>query len=265
MKTGVCDHGGFQIEYFLNDDLAVGSIVKGTEWEPHILRFVAAHGFSNVIDVGANFGYHTLFFSRVASGNVYAFEPQQQNYTLLHGNIARNGVSNVVLYRMACGDKHETVRMPLITTTAMTNMGDFTPNCIANKSYFTEVSAVPLDSLDLPSIDLIKIDVQGYEVKVLNGARQTIGRYKPTLIVEFESHQMVKTQSSVEALIQCIRGMGYYIFYLDYQYPSDHVCVHVDKLDAFREKFKANIFEHRDDNGVNHNVRFGINEKISLR
>jgi len=264
MKTGVCEHRGFQIEYFLNDDLAISSIAKGTDWEPHILRFMQAHGVSNVIDVGANFGYHTLFFARLASGNVYAFEPQQQNYELLRKNIAHNSVSNAVVYNLACGDTKETVRMPLITTTDMINMGDVTPNRTENAVESTEVDAVPLDSLDLPPIDCIKIDVQGYEVKVLNGARQLINQYKPTMIVEFEDHQMVKTQSSVEELIRCIREMGYYIFYLEYQYPSDHVCVHVDKLDSFRETFKDNIVPHTDDNRINKNIHFGINEKIRI-
>ena len=264
LKKATSHHGEFIIEYFPNDCLAAGTVAVGKEWEPHILSFSKEHGFENAIDIGANFGYHTLFFSKIATGKVYAFEPQTQNYELLTNNIHHNKISNVVLYDKACSDKIEYVKMPLISTTNMINMGDFTPNVMVSSKH-TIANAIPLDHLDLPKIDLIKIDVQGYEIKVLNGARSLISNYKPTLIIEFEQHQLIKTGSSVYELIQTIRGLGYFIFYLEYQYPSDHVCVHNDNLAAFNEKFKDSIFDHVDDNDINHNIHFGINKKIKIK
>ncbi len=54
-----------------------------------------------------------------------------------------------------------------------------------------------------------------------------------------------------------------YVF-LDYSYPSDHVCVHKDKLDDFNKLFEQNIFPHTTNNIVNHNINLGINKKICV-
>jgi hypothetical protein len=108
-----------------------------------------------------------------------------------------------------------------------TNMGDFTPNQTFGFNY-TSVKTVLIDNMGFPQIDFIKIDVQGWEKKVLSGAINTLRNYKPVLIVEFENFQLEKTKTTCGELFQFIRDNNYHIFYLDYEYPSDHVCVHND-------------------------------------
>ena len=75
---------GLRFKYFINDCMALSSVGVKKEWEPHITKFTQLYNslfnIKNIIDIGANFGYHTLLFSQVCSENVYAFEPQSQSY-----------------------------------------------------------------------------------------------------------------------------------------------------------------------------------------
>lgn len=265
IPTRTVEHEGFTIEYFHNDCLAVNSIEKGKRWESHIVDFVhALPPLHTVVDVGANFGYHTLFFARHAQ-TVIALEPQVQNYTLLHKNVhTHNKLTNVHTIPQACGDSLNLVYLPMIAADAPypVNMGDFT--LASSSTTGTHVTTVaPLDSIPFHTrVDLIKIDVQGWECHTLHGAVKTITRDAPILIVEFETHQLVKTGTTCAALASLIRDMGYTIFFLDYTYPSDHVCVHASQLDEFRTRFASWIQPHTKDNSVNNNVNFGVTEKL---
>lgn len=268
----IIKHNDYSIEYFINDCLAKNSIAKGIIWEPHILEFAKfyneKYNLQNIIDVGANLGYHTLFFSSLVKnkGLVFSFEPQNQNYELLINNIYNNNIDNVVVYNQACSNNFKIIQIPIMDTTRENNMGDFTPNIINNYNILGthKSSSVTLDSINFPKIDMIKIDVQGYEKFVLEGSQNLITKNRPIIIIEFEYHQLVKTNITVLELISYIRNLDYYIFYLDYEYPSDHVCVPNEKLEEFKIIFTDYIREHSTDNMVNHNILFGINMKISM-
>lgn len=260
---------GIKFQYYKNDDMAQSSIALQKEWEPHITQFVKLYHnefpIQNLIDVGANFGYHTLLFSSIIQGNVYAFEPQLQNFQLLENNIKINDIQNVVAYNFACGDEQCDIKMPLITKNMEhVNMGDITPNVSIGDHHFTMTKSVLLDEMDFTSkeIDFIKIDVQGWEKKVLIGCQDILRTHKPLLIVEFEWFQLEKTGITCQELFDWIRHHDYYIFYLEYEYPSDHVCVHLDKLQEFRNKFDAYILPHNTENHINNNIECGVTEKI---
>jgi FkbM family methyltransferase len=272
MKSKIVAHEGFLIEYFENDCLAKSSIEVGKRWEPHILDFIRFYrqviGIKNIIDIGANFGYHTLFFSREVEregGIVFSFEPQIQNYTLLYRNIQHNLVKNVQIIQQACSDKLEVVFLPLFNPEAhqMINMGDLTP--LQSSWPGAQIAtSIPIDSLPLPPIDVIKVDVQGWELGALRGAKNLIERDRPLLIVEFEEHQLRKTGNTCSGLAALLRTLGYQIFFLDYQYPSDHICVHVSKVGKFREVFHKHIKDHSELNSVNRNIEYGVTEKLSF-
>jgi FkbM family methyltransferase len=260
------------MEYFKNDAMARDSIGKDIKWEPHVSKFVELYNDSfpihNIIDVGANFGYHTLFFSKnvAENGFVYAFEPQIQNFNLLYKNIKVNDIDNVILHNKACSDINDVVKMPMIKKdSGIVNMGDMTVNWIDTSQLYCDVESIMLDDIKFPEISLIKLDVQGWESKVLNGAKKLIKKYKPTLIVEFEHYQFmrVKDGGTCDDLAKLIKDMGYNIFYLEYEYPSDHICIHDDNLKEFNEQFGNYILPHTERNDVNDNISF-TNKKIKL-
>ncbi len=207
-----------------------------------------------------------LFFSEKVKNNggyVFAFEPQQQNYNLLKNNIKRNNINNAILFNFACGNTNEIIQMPIINENSNLNMGDFTPNYNLKKENSITCS-VSLDSMYFPKIDLIKIDVQGWETKVLQGAEQLLKVDNPILIIELEEVCLNRVGTSCQNLVEYIRSLDYEIFFLDYIYPSDHVCVHKSMINTFEEIFKPYIFDHTESNSVNRNIEIGINRKIKM-
>lgn len=269
-------HNGFVIEFFPQDFLGANTVGKGVLWEPHILAFINREEsrLRHIIDVGANLGYHTLAFSRVVGeeGRVFAFEPQPQNFQLLERNVhIHNGLKNVDAYHIGCAREPTTAMIPLMNlddrtpTNPHINMGDFTLSLDGHTSpSYANVACMPLDAFDFPAIDLIKIDVQGMEVDVLEGARQLMARDRPTIIIELESHQLQKMGKTCGDVVDLLRSMEYEVYYLDYEYPSDHVCVHKDRVRDFEERFRDVIFPHTTTNEINHNVELGIHKKIVL-
>ena len=269
METAITEEiFGIKYKYFINDCIASSSIAIKKEWESHIRKFTQVYNtlynIKNIIDIGANFGYHTLLFSRECSMHVYAFEPQIQNFQLLEDNIKMNNIKNIISYNYACGDENCEIKMPFFDNNCERNMGDITPNidCVNN---FSITKSVALDKIIFPSkIDFIKIDVQGWEKKVLLGMQEILKTHKPLLIFEFENFQLLKTNTSCEELFNFIREQNYYIYFLDYYYPSDNICVHNDNLEDFKIKFKEFIFPHTENNGINNNLLYGVNEKIVI-
>ena len=130
-------------------------------------------------------------------------------------------------------------------------MGDITPNVGINNNFSIAKSIILDEQNFLHNIDLIKLDVQGWEKKVLMGAKNLLKTHKPILIIEFEGFQLIKTNTTCKDLFNFIRQQNYYVFYLEYEYPCDHVCVHNDNLEDFRLKFKHYIFPHTQNNNLN--------------
>ena len=220
METKITKILDLKYEYFAKDCMAGSCIGINKVWEPHITNFVKLYNniykIQNIIDVGANFGYHTLLFSREVTEKVYAFEPQIQNFQLLKNNVNHNNINNIELFNFACGDTICDIKMSLIpNNTENVNMGDFTPNLLKTNN-FSETKSILLDEMNLPQIDLIKIDVQGWEKKVLLGASNILEKYKPVLIVEFEECMLNKTNTSSKQLFTFLRKIK--ILYLSFVY-----------------------------------------------
>lgn len=258
----------FKYRYYLQDLLSVNSIGLSKTWEPHILKFSQMYlnefKNKNIVDIGAHFGYHTLNFAKLTNGQVYSFEPQPQNYNLLKLNAKINNLQNIYPMMIGLSSKNESSKIPLVLKTKEKgNMGDFTINNLTS-NFYSKIKSRTLDSFNYKDISLIKIDVQGWEKKVLKGAKNTINLNKPLLIIEFEKHQLLKSNTSVEELISYIRKLNYHIFYLEYSYPSDHICVHKSQLDQFRSDYEKYIFKHTDSNPINKNLELGIDEKIQI-
>ena len=104
-------------------------------------------------------------------------------------------MDNVTVYNNACGDEEIYVNLPVMPSNIKNwNIGDFTPNIIYNGLNYSSTKSVVLDDMNYENIDLIKIDVQGWEKKVLQGLTSLISTNKQLLIVEFEEHQLKKNK-----------------------------------------------------------------------
>jgi len=151
--------------------------------EKRFLRSVVRDD-SIVADVGANQGLYTLWLARVAtSGHVYAFEPDPDLFQCLEQNVRNNQLTNISTIRAAAGNCSGT----LAFTTNGLNRGD---NRIDAKAlHDTDTQQVPAVILDEiishQRLDLLKVDVQGFEIEVLLGAQKTL-KASPAVTIVFE-------------------------------------------------------------------------------
>jgi len=137
-----------------------------------------------VVDVGANVGRYTCFMSRCVGeqGRVLAFEPILESFSLLTANVRRCRAVNVSLYNLALSSENVIANMA-VPDVEQTRLSNYYQAHIAPSG--TPVLCTTLDSLALPhAVRLIKIDAEGHDLQVLEGAQRTIQRDRPVIIVE---------------------------------------------------------------------------------
>ena len=173
----------------LTNDAYVGvALAKYGEYgaaEQVFFKFASRGGAS--IDCGANLGAHSLFMARNFS-SVYAFEPQELIFRLLCANLA--GYNNAYPIRACVGNTDTVISMPVLDYGALNNFGGFgkylkdVPESVPR----TDVQVRMLDHIAPimaeQQIDLVKIDVEGMESEVIEGAMALIDKFKPVLYVE---------------------------------------------------------------------------------
>ena len=178
-----CRHGMFM--YNRNDTFVGKSLDLYGEWgeaELHILR-PTIQPRSIVLDIGANIGSHTIPFARWVgpSGRVYAYEPQRLAFQMLCANAAMNALTNVFPLHAGAGKARSVCHLPEADPRRPDNIG---ARPMVERRDGVPVDVIPVDDLALPACHLIKIDVEGMEVAVLEGSRATICRCLPVLFVE---------------------------------------------------------------------------------
>lgn len=163
------------------------AIINDGFWEPHVelvLRRLLKTG-SVFVDIGANVGWHTALASSVvgADGQVYAIEPNPDNCRLIAHTIDRNGLSNVHLLPIALGESNGFAAF----RSAIGSNGGFL-NHDERETLDPNVTIVPtmrFDDLNIPRVDVVKIDVEGAEPIVFRGGTKTIERDHPAVVFEF--------------------------------------------------------------------------------
>ena len=163
-----------------------------------------------VVDVGANIGYYMLMLERFMSGQgrIVCFEPEPDNLRELRGNVKRNGLQNVDVFGCAVGSWCGRVSLsPGING----RVGDGSQGDV-------DVELVTLDSVIDSAVDVVKIDVEGYEGHVLWGAQRIIERERPALFVEVHPWLLAKGCSVLE-IVRFLRA--YYDELEVYEAPAD--------------------------------------------
>lgn len=168
-------------------------------WEPYLFQE------SIVVDVGANFGAHTSAFAkRSPFGAVFAIEPQRMLYNMLCGSIALNGWTHVHAKHVAVGRITGHVNVPPIDYRGFGNFGGLE---LGKKQEGEPVPVIRLDDLQLTRADFLKIDVEGMELDVLVGGRETIKRCRPVMSVEADREEQVPQ------LIERLREWNYRLWW----------------------------------------------------
>src|SRR5262245_28252003 len=186
-------------DVYIGKSLALNGIYSEDEVE--LWRKIIRPG-DTVIDAGANIGVSALPLAQLvgSGGCVHAYEPQPELFALLQQNIKQNLIKNITARQVAVGDKACEALMPALAEVEDRNYGG-----IALGSGGESVSVVTLDDEQIISkIRLIKIDVEGMEQEVLQGAQELIARDRPVLYVEDLFH--------TEKVHAALRRLRYFLF-----------------------------------------------------
>jgi FkbM family methyltransferase len=165
-------------------------------------------------DVGANIGYYATLMAQAApSGEVHSFEPVPLNWHLLSLNVLINGFQNVMSNNIALGDRQGRVAFSAASDGAYSSM---VPTGRRSESARIEVEVDTLDAYiharGIKRVDVLKVDVEGAEGLVLQGARRLLSdparRPRITMLELFDANH-VPYQTSIGEIIRQMAEFGY--------------------------------------------------------
>ncbi|HWS49272.1 MAG TPA: FkbM family methyltransferase [Candidatus Methanoperedens sp.] len=166
--------------WYRKDDKFIGQRIALGKYEQYETALMVSqiNSKSVCVDVGANVGYYTFLMARRAK-RVFAFEPDKECFEILKKNVSENNLKNVTIFNLALSNKKE--KKYLIKD--CDNLG----NSRIDEKNGLLINTDTLDNLLINEqiIDLIKIDVQGWETEVIDGAKKIIERDRPTLFLEY--------------------------------------------------------------------------------
>lgn len=171
------------------------------------------------VDIGAHHGTYAIRAARAVGqeGVVVAIEPNPISVKRLEANLAKNGLTNVRLYNLACGDKESTLTLFLAdpANTGMTSLSaQLTWGSGATGGLRSvDVPVKPLDrileGLQGRKIAVIKIDTEGAETMILRGSAETIRTHSPAIVLEELPQALAAMGSSMRELEELLNSFGY--------------------------------------------------------
>ncbi len=186
-------------------------------FEPETVRLVREliRPGAVVVDVGACLGFYTLLAAQLAGpgGVVYAFEPDPRNVRWLHHNLRINHCQNVTVVPSAVSDAPGVRQLFL----HQSDPSQSSLHTTARRARRIPVQTVTLDGvLDGRRVDLIKLDIEGGELRALKGLRQTItSNPQMRLLVELNPRALGCAQVSESALVSWLEAAGFSMVRLD--------------------------------------------------
>jgi len=163
----------------------------------------------NSIDIGANKGVYTYYLSQL-SRSVFAYEPNPD----LAKFLSKASLSNVTVYSIALSNQTgaATLAIPLVDAFEYDQLGSLKLDTTSAKMKTFDVPLRRLDDQGHTNIGFIKIDVEGHEEAVIDGAIELITQQRPTLIVEIE--QKHHTDKDIAEIFSKVLALGYEGFFL---------------------------------------------------
>ncbi|MEQ8410446.1 MAG: FkbM family methyltransferase [Erythrobacter sp.] len=158
------------------------------------------------VDIGANMGIYSYFFSK-HFGRVEAFEPLRE----VTYRLRALGSGKVRVHDVALSDRQGTLRfnIPLVGGKPNAQLASLEPR--GDPCEVREVEVRTVDSYGFTEVDLMKIDVEGHEEKVIKGALATITSCRPVLLIEIEQRHL---ESPIDAIFALVTDLGYDGFFM---------------------------------------------------
>lgn len=188
--------------YIHNNDLISSHLIRYGNWESYHDNIISEYikKDSIVLDIGANIGIFTTKCANKCKC-VYSFEPYIKNYELLIKNININNFYNVIPFFIAISNNLGITKINWITPNNLgaigldisldkdTNYCKYIKSISNNKIDNVDIMTNKIDNLNLGKVDFIKIDTEGCEILCIQGALNTLKKYKPIILMEHNSEQ----------------------------------------------------------------------------
>lgn len=242
----------YRMKIDLNDHAITPDLFLHGHWEPYesqLMGRVLRRGMT-FVDIGAHVGYYSLLAARVVgpTGLVLSFEPSPDNFALLMENIGLNGLAGTIrAENVALGARRGAADLYLSTY----NTGDHRlystlpdDNELFNAGAprrSTRVPVIPLDEYlsrqGISEVGVVKMDVQGAEMGVLAGMRQTLSRHpQPILFTEFWPHGLLRSGTEPRAVLDFLTGeVGLSLFHI---LPEERRVVPIEPV-SFASQMRA--------------------------
>jgi FkbM family methyltransferase len=203
--------GGHRITYEPSTDIGRALFFSG-QFEKSELQLCEKYipPDSTVLDIGANIGLHSVFFSHVASvGRVLSFEPDLETFDMLRDNVS--GLGNVTPLNLAMSDEGGVREFFHGRDGAYSSLADTKRTPIEKR---TSVPCMRVDdfvaALRLDRVDFVKIDVEGFEHHVLRGMSRTISSFRPVIFCEI--YMGVASNQRPDETVGFLLNQGYDAF-----------------------------------------------------
>lgn len=207
---------GFKIRLYRGDLLTRSIYLK--EYDQLEIKFLQQflHAGDVFIDAGANIGLYSLVAASIVkkSGKVYSFEPSAKNYKKLQENISLNHFSNILPFCLGLSDKNEQKRLFEIDQ-GLGALSSYVSS--SDQSVIVETEVVTLDDFvktnGVPKINVIKVDVEGWEFPVISGAKELLeNKDAPMLMVEFTDSNARLAGYSCQLVYDRLVDLGYILY-----------------------------------------------------
>jgi FkbM family methyltransferase len=198
--------------------------IRGENPEFTVMRELLSEG-DTFVDIGANFGTFSLLASRLvgATGRVISVEPQPRLASMIRKSLLSSHASNCEVHQIACGDRPGEATL-LIPKDDSGRAGFFAAFSGRKSHASIPVTVETLDSLLVdvarPGNLLIKIDVEGSEIDVLSGAKETVAARRPAIMVELNPWSASAGGRSAREVVDWLTAAGYSRFATADTYPS---------------------------------------------
>ncbi len=209
------------VKYHLDiSDYTEHSIYFGYLENEHSELFEMAKGKRVIIDVGVNVGSTLLNFAKICpDGFVFGFEPDVNSISKAERNLKLNEFHNAAIIKKGLGDQNVRARLYKVNggNAGQNRFLNSADSKLIGESNYNEAEIIKLDDFveekGLDRIDLIKIDVEGFELNVLKGAEQSLRKFSPVLFIELMDANLTLQGENSKSLICFLERLGYEIYH----------------------------------------------------
>jgi FkbM family methyltransferase len=180
------------------------------------------HSNGVMLDIGANVGYYSILAAYACpNGQVWSFEPSPRTYGILCENIQANRLQNVVARQLALGETHSMLKFNIYGDQALNSVSVSAehrhPFFPGGPVQVLNVECTTIDDVmndnHIERVDLIKLDIEGYEYFALKGAERLLARPDaPILVCEIEPLWLKQFELSASGVIRYVQSLGYRCF-----------------------------------------------------